>query len=577
MKEYKINSKTVMGFALLLLMAINSFALNFSGSSDFNAQITENQALSKAPLASADHDIGINGERLLDFDNTTVLRRGVDQLNITFNNTDSGFTATKVEANITLNGGVQFNVSLTDLSSGIWTVNFTAGTANATGEASIMILVTDVAGIIQNSADNYRDGYFIITNNLPAVGVAMNATKIYSGQNLSLSFTPSDIENNVDNLIWHISVHKYDGTEVAVLVNNESIFSHELAIPLPLDDLDEDYAPGQMYINGTCWDLDDGTQSIKYYFDILNNEPIISNVEFEIDGEEVSDAVVSVKRKTEVLSIKVTASDLDGNTSLQMKIGATDPKTGLNFLFPPSEFTNIVINDQFTGLFIKNITFPSYTSLGVVFLNISVYEPASGLTDTWIKTVIVTNNLPEVLDFKINGKSGGHLSYFKEDSLNFTFSISDDDTSIKFVSVALYYEDGDIMVNYTVPYTGNGTEIIIRAVDLPTGDYYAYLVVIDDSGVLVTGDPIAFDITIDESQDPITWLLFAVGIVLGLTVGLGLMALRIKKKKTGESSTMDKVTESDKVEEDKATESSKPKSKKQSKKSKKKKKLIRKL
>jgi hypothetical protein len=463
--------------------------------------------------------------------------RGLETINITYDDIEPGYYGSgfTLKANITLQGGLQFNLTMNAIpgsSNRFFTCNFTPSIVNNTGLATIAIMAISNPGEIIINSPLLTDRTINILNNLPSVGVSLNATEFYRGENIMLNFTPSDVENNLLDLKWRVALYGPDSQIYQTFVDQTYILGYIHPIPT-------NYLTGQWKINATCWDKDNGVHSLFYYIQIKNNKPIIDGISFFVNNvEKIGD--ISVLRVKDLLTVNVSVTDLEDKYNLLMTFEAKDIVSGTNVLLPATSYQGFGPIDAAEGLFSKNITFPRRVTCGRITLKIKVYE--SGYIDEYYdeysQLITVANNPPVILNFSVNGlPTNQSLGFTTNDQLNFTFSLYDAEASIRYVKIIFYHEEGQLYINYTTTYVNNNTVIVIRAVDIPTGDYIVYIVVTDDAGATVQSLPLIMTITIDESVDPVVWLLFGIGLILGVAITAGVMYWRKRFASSVETST----------------------------------------
>ncbi|MHA1562470.1 MAG: hypothetical protein ACTSPA_10135, partial [Promethearchaeota archaeon] len=503
------------------------FALFIIGFSQINFEtadiIKENYYNEMIPNASID---GINSSQV--FIDKTIVHRGIETLNITYNNTDpdNGVTHYYLEdgsldfiANITFSDSSDMNISLTQIgATHYWTTLFTPSIFNITGDTNVTILVVDSSTrVIQNDPPS-PDGNFNLANNLPKVGVFMNATEVYRNETIKIEYLPSDIENNVMDLMWEIKL--FDPTDIlnaTLVVKGEKNFSSEILIP-------NSYDIGEWRVEATCWDLEDvyNSSTVNNTFLVKNNEPVIDNILFQFENEDPfeADTVDSLdifRGPDKYLTVYVNASDIESN-EMKLTILATDPISGENLL---TNYVNISLDVNNTNNFSTNVSFPITSSIGLTELKIIVLED-NIIQDEYIQEIFIHNNAPILNNFTINGEFGNQTTIDEGDWLSFMFGAEDDEDSIEYVLISIvYYDDNDVVqyLNYSTSYIGEYTEILIRGADLKltTGIYTVYAYVFDSDGASATCTTQTFGIQPASNFDATTWLLFIIGIIIGMT------------------------------------------------------------
>lgn len=208
--------------------------------------------------------------------NSTAIKRGIETLNITFDNSTSsniaapnGYTAKLVK------GAYHWNISLKPSSIENQSVGlFTPPITNATGYVQIWIY-----GGSNVPSGNYS--WFKIVNNLPKMGLILNTTSVIGGQSIGLSFVPSDVENPSHSLLWTCALQRQSsGAVVTTLFTNQEKYVYSFQVPFN----NTNYAPGDYYFNVSVKDVDLGIAHYTFNFKITNDNPVIQNVQFKING-----------------------------------------------------------------------------------------------------------------------------------------------------------------------------------------------------------------------------------------------------------------------------------------------------
>ncbi|WP_457556534.1 hypothetical protein [Candidatus Harpocratesius sp.] len=519
----------------------------------------------------------------------STIKRVLQSVNITFNNSHL-LNSPGFNANITFADDSSLLLPMANTTSNpqIWSVIFTPDAYNITGQANVYIQGT--SGGIEN---NDPDASFVIENNKPSVSVQLDKEEYYREETISMNFFPSDVEQAVGELTWMISLYRSgSATPLQILVNNESIFEYSY-------DIANDTSLGNYYINATCWDADERNVDL-YYFEILNNDPIIDAMQLEI-GENIYNEVNATNipvYRGENFKIRLNASDIDGHfENFRITITAKDPITGTAIFF--SDYNDILPNLTKTSwLFEKDVVFPTTINIGVVSMNVELREYSTdnetliGKTSEIIE-IQLKNNAPEINKFYINGLYGVPLSFTQNEILNFTFDVIDDeDSSIialnqennkdvyAYITIILTHDATGTQKQYTIPYQYSSTEKFqLNTAELAAGTWTVQILLQDTDG-LTSGlsDPVKFEIETTNTFNSMIWLMFVIGIIIG---GVAVFAtsytgLKIRLMQKSQISETESNTESsNNVEENKAPPKvEKPESKPKLKRNKK---LIRKL
>ncbi|RLI66058.1 MAG: hypothetical protein DRO88_02930 [Promethearchaeia archaeon] len=482
---------------------------------------------SYSPLAAADDDIFITSDDVT-IDRTTI-KRVLQSVNITYNNSGPQLDSSGFQANLTFVDDSSLLLSMTNTSSApdIWSLEFTPDAVNITGVVQVFILPTDVIGGFTNEVP---DASFTIENNLPHVSVQMNKNEYYRNETISLNFYPSDIEQAVEELNWTISLYRSgSGSPIEVFVENASIFEYSYVIS-------NDTQLGTYYINATSWDADERNIDL-YYFEILNNIPVIDAIQLEIDEslyDDVESTAISVLRGENFI-LRLNATDIDGNfENFRLTITANDPLSGDAIFF--GDYNDILPN--LTGnswLFEKDIVFPITINIGITEMNVELREYASDNETLLDKTnQIITfqlqNNAPEVNHVFINGIYAEPLSFTASEVLNFTFDVvdSEDESLIAknrenhkeiyaYITLIFTHDASGIQKEYTMPYQYEENALFqLNTFELEAGTWSVQVILQDTDGLTSEiSDPILFEIESAKSVNPMMWLMFAIGIILG--------------------------------------------------------------
>jgi len=508
MKKKQKNEMLI--FIIFALFMIGFSQINFD-SADIQKETNKKDIIPNASDA-------INSSRV--FIDKDIVHRGIETLNITYNNTDFYPTTYNFIANITFSDDSQLNLTLEDPDlDEYWTVLFTPSIYNITGNTKITILANYSSGI-ENTPAIY-DREFDLKNNLPKIGVFMNSTEIYRNETIKLDYLPSDIENKTMDLQWGVKL--FDPTDdinpnITLVIKGEKIFSSEISIH-------NSYNVGEWRVEATCWDteIEDNSSTVNSTFLVKNNEPVIDNILYQFEDEDpiqasIVDTLDIFRGLDKYLTVYVNASDVESN-EMKLTISAADPITGENLL--PSKYANIPLAVNQTNNFTSNVSFPLTSNVGLTELKIVVLEDDI-IQDEYVQEIFIHNNAPILNNFTINDESGNQTMIKEGDWLSFKFGAEDDENSIEYVVISILYLDDfgvEQQLNYSTSYHGSDTEILIRGADLKikTGIYTVYAYVFDSDGDSATCSPQTFGIEPNPRVDATAWLLFVIGIIIGLT------------------------------------------------------------
>lgn len=304
------------------------------------------------------------------------------------------------------------------------------------------------------------------------------------------------------------------------------------------------------YVKLNMTDLITGKTKAAYFpFEVLNSNP-------NIDTSSISFSPTIVYREEDcTISLNVTDTEV---LSRYLNIDMDIEDSQGNFV------TTVVIEHTSKNNFTAIFSIPAASPIGKYRINITAEDPSGGsdLVQTFLE---VKNNLPKIHSYKINGKSseqGISIAYGK--NIVFSFNVSDVE-GVAYIKVALLDENNE-WYNITTDYKGLDTEISIRTIDLITGVWYVYIYVIDSDGAVtsLTDDydkaPQAITIIPDTLSTLLPWLLFIIGILIGILISIGL-AFRYYRSKMVDSkaiSTKKKDTRSKKVPKSKDSKEEQP-------------------
>ena len=461
----KIQKNEILVFTIFSLFIIGFSQINF----EFADNQKENFTNEMIPKSSDSIDSN------LVFIDKTIVNRGIETLNITYNNTDFYIPGVNEEyefiANITFFDNSQLNLSLTDKDGSgpgeIWDVLFTPSIYIATGNTKITILaVSNTAGV--QDPDELFDREFTIKNNLPKVGVFMNSTEIYRNETIKIDYLLSDIESRTIDLQWEVNLYNptdYSNPNMTLVNKGEYIFSSEIPIL-------NSYNSGEWRIEATCWDteIENNKTTANSTFIVKNNEPVIENILYQIDDGDLLQAdtvnILNIYRGLDKnLTIYVNASDVESN-EMKLTVSVLDPMTGRNIL--PISYANISVAVNQTTNFTTIVNIPITANVGLTELKITVLE-VEIIQEEYSQDIFIENNAPILNNFTINDEFGIQTTIKEGDWLSFKFGVEDDEDSIDYVKISiLYYDDFGVLryLNYSTSYEGSNTEILIRGIDL---------------------------------------------------------------------------------------------------------------
>ncbi len=380
------------------------------------------------------------------------------------------------------------------------------------GFQNVSFLLYNITDTLLNAHTTYSNitiltNYMAITNN----------TEYYIGDDLYAEFTVNDFGTFqfdwnltlVDSLIevsqQNITNFEYNSVQLTYKISNQTFF---------------DRVNQFFYIKLNMTDKVSGITKAAYTpFKVLNTNPdiiasslVITPPEvFRVEEFEISINITDVEDLPKDLFVSVSITDSEGN-----------------------DVTTLELDHNFDTNFSAQYYIRRNKPQGVYSLEISALDQDGG-TSTFTTTLTVKNNLPEIHSYEINGLSMNQgISVLYGKNLVFSFNVSDVE-NVAYVKVALLDENNE-WYNITREYNGEETKIIIRTIDLITGVWYVYIYAIDFDGgaTSLTDDydkaPQGLTIIPDVLSDYIPWIVFIIGMLLGILAGAGIVYRRFKTK-----------------------------------------------
>ena len=361
---------------------------------------------------------------------------------------------------------------------------------------------------------------------------------VYQEDTLNITLFPSDNNNSTDELSWELNVVYYVNSTTyqnKTLINNGSTdLSCLFTVP---DNLL--MGPFELVFNYTVGDGVNISQTYFYFFDVANKDPIIDEFEFTNDGSVITPNVqgqLGTIKRGDVITIKLNVSDFE-STNENLNIGVSSHH---------EYFYNGIPDINGTVEF--DILIPLDTPLGITNdLIFNITDQYDG--ESYYNFFFIAGNVAPEIEFAINGYSNeDQLSFNKDDIIVFGFNITDLEADPAYVYIKMLYiaENGSEGVLYfSTPYVEDiNITISVRVIDIPEGEYIIYAYVVDADGKEIGAAPLSVGIYIDDSTTATSTLLLAIGLIVGLAIGIG--ATFIKMKGSGNYSKTDKVEKTEK-------------------------------
>ena len=380
------------------------------------------------------------------------------------------------------------------------------------GFQNVSFLIYNITNTMLNAHTTFTN--FTIVTNYMAV---TNSTEYYIGNDLYAELTVNNfssyqfgwnvtiVNSTIESEQGNMTNFEHNAVQVTYNIDNETF--HSL--------LDQTF-----YIKLNMTDEISGRKAAAYFpFQVLNSEPII-------DIASIIISPTSVKRAEDCeITLNITdIEDLPQNLDVDMDI--EDPLGNL--------VTTITIDYNTENNFSKVFSISAGRALGKYKLIITAEDQSGGI-GSFTTSLTVTNNLPEIHSYEINGLSSDQgLSISYGNDLIFSFNVSDVE-GVAYIKVALLDENNE-WYNMTKDYNGIDTEIKIRTEELITGVWYVYIFVIDyDRGTTSLIDdydmaPQAITIIPDTLSTYLPWIIFIIGLILGILVSIGIVSRRYKLK-----------------------------------------------
>lgn len=389
------------------------------------------------------------------------------------------------------------------------------------GFQNVSFLIYNITDTLLNTHTTYTN--FTIQTNYMAF---TNSSEYYVGDDLyaelivtkcskwNLTIVNSTIESEQRN----ITNFKYNSVQFTYRINNETFYN---------------FLGQTFYIKLNMTDTDFGIKGAAYYpFKVLNTNPVIDSLSILFSPEE------PYREEECDITLNVTdTEELPENLEISMSI--EDPQG----IFLPT----VQIDHDTNITFLGNFLIPAGSPAGKYRIEITADDKRGGIS-SYSDFLTVKNNLPEIHSYEINGRTGDQgLSILYGKNLIFSFNVSDVE-EVAYIKVALLDENNE-WYNITRGYNDIDTEINIRTIDLITGVWYVYIYVIDSDGAItsLTDDydkaPQAITIIPDALSDYLPWIIFFLGLIVGILISVGLAYRHFKSKAIGSKAVTPKKKE----------------------------------
>jgi len=379
----------------------------------------------------------------------------------------------------------------------------------------------NVSFLLYNSSDDLQNTHTRYTNftTMTNYWISLNSSEYYIGDTLSADLSVMDFPPY--QFGWNLTI--VDSTiessqqNMVNLENDLVHFTYQIT-----NETFNDYVGQTFYIKLNMTEKNSGKIAAAYFpFKVLNSDPEIDESSIRFSPSEVF--------RTEDCEISLNVTDIeDPSQILDVSMTLEDPE---------GDFVATIILDHTTNNnFSKQFSIPAGRPIGKYRITINAEDQNGGISSL-SKFLSAKNNLPEIHDYKINGKSmGDAISILYGNDLIFSkFNVSDVE-EVAYITVALIDENNE-WFNVSKAYVGfDDTQITIRTIDLITGVWYVYFYVIDSDGATtsLTSDydlaPQSIRIIPDVLSGFVPWTTLILGAILGILVGVGLAYRHYKSK-----------------------------------------------
>ncbi len=239
--------------------------------------------------------------------NTTEIKRFYETINISLININEFDDPNNLDiyANISFTNNSLVNYSMfIDNILNIAYYNFTPTINAPLGLQNVTFSIFNNSGqdLLNNQTTKTN---FTISNNLPYCSVYLSSTKIYRNEFLMINLTPSDVEDNLLELNWSISIVDYNDNKIKSIGSNLLNF---------IQKIDDDFIKVNSYyrIKVNITDTDKH-HSVHYFpFEVINSPPqiVISPINTII----ITPDDRGVKRSSELVKITLNVTDIEDSS-----------------------------------------------------------------------------------------------------------------------------------------------------------------------------------------------------------------------------------------------------------------------
>ncbi|MFX1389573.1 MAG: hypothetical protein ACFE9Z_05855 [Promethearchaeota archaeon] len=527
-KQRKI--KTLVLFILLsFFLGISSFMLNNNKSFDFNTNYLQNEKLDLPKTAQTPQPLpywAINRS------NSTIYRM-FESVNFTIDTFDYGGEANKSKMQIVFTNSSIRYYDMIFIGNNKFSYEYMPSYNAPLGLQNVSFLIYNETNYLLNTQTTYTN-FTILTNYM----LNFNSSEYYIEDILNAELIISNFKTH--NFTWDLAIVNSTNSLIqdrTVSLNSDLV---QFTVPLKNDTFEKNEF---YYVQLNITDKNDSNTNGTAYFSfyVKNNNPIITSI-INVSLNEIF--------RTEDFILSLNATDVE-----------TNPEDLIASLHIYDSTGELVIEDNaitFRGqnLFSETYNIPSYEPIGIYSVNVTIQDQHGGEISK-IRTITVKNNLPEIHSYTINDMPMNQkISVFYGRDLIFRFNVSDVE-GIAYVKVALLNENNE-WFNITREYYGENTQITIRTIDLLSGTWYVYIDVIDSDGAVIRlisdydKAPQAITIIPDFLSTFLPWIVFFVGLGIGIFVGIG-SAYSYFKSKIVESPKRKKTKQQKLIERKKTT------------------------
>ena len=383
---------------------------------------------------------------------------------------------------------------------------------------NVSFLIYNVTHTLLNDHTTYTN--FTIQSNCYAW---FNSSEYYIGDTIYADLLLINFTSNSKTYEFQWDLTIVDSMNETTQKNLVDLDSNSIQFTLPIDNETFQDVNKIYYLKVNMTDIISGKIVAAYFpFNIINSDPTItSDIDlspdelFRTDECLVSINVTDIETVAENLTITVTIQDSEGRNVIEKNLSYKGDN-----LFST---TFVILPDRPAGRYKVDIT---------------AMDDDNGI-DSKSTFLTVKNNPPEIHSYEINGLSMTQgISIFYGRNLVFSFNVSDTE-GVSYVKIALLNENNE-WFNITRDYKGTNTEITIRTVDLTGGIWYVYVYVIDTDGTVTSliddydMAPQGIRIIPDVLSSYLPWIVFFVGLIIGVLAGIGVI-YKYFKSKFGES------------------------------------------